>query len=105
MIQDLTPGNLLVDDECTGGSGMRLLFADLGMATCIGQLKRRCAVLAASQLHVPAVHSAFERLGHNGCCISRQPRATRHCVPPSVQKILACWHLAVGIHGGAAAPV
>lgn len=47
MIQNPTPGNLLVDDEYTGGGGMRLLFADLGMAKCISQLKSRCAFLAA----------------------------------------------------------
>ena len=33
MLQDLTPGNLLVDDEYDGGSGMRLLLSDPGMAS------------------------------------------------------------------------
>ncbi|PRW56479.1 putative serine threonine- kinase GCN2 isoform X1 [Chlorella sorokiniana] len=40
MIQDLTPGNLLVDDEYVGGGGMRLLLADPGMAAKIELLKR-----------------------------------------------------------------
>lgn len=49
MIQDLTPGNLLVDDEFPGGGGMRLLLADPAMAKPISQLRSgaRCAPCCA----------------------------------------------------------
>ena len=40
MLQDLTPGNLLVDDEYGGGGGMQLLFCDPGMASKIRWLKQ-----------------------------------------------------------------
>ncbi len=43
MIQDITPGNLLVDDEFTGGGGMRLLLSDPGMAAKIVDLRQSAA--------------------------------------------------------------
>lgn len=39
MIQDLTPNNLLVDDEYQGEGGMRLLLADPSMAMPIAELR------------------------------------------------------------------
>lgn len=56
MIQDLTPSNLLVDDEYTGGSGMRLLLADPGMAKPISRLTSgaRCARSCAAVQTAPS---------------------------------------------------
>lgn len=70
MLQDITPGNLLVDDT-SGDGGLRLLFSDPGMAAPIQLLSdpKRCA----PPTHVDAV----QRDSRAGCSGSWQPLAVQ----------------------------
>lgn len=119
MIQDLTPGNLLVDDEYPSGTGgMRLLLSDPAMAQPISQLKGgdRCAWVLwrpllhrwqhagpagrQGQLHCMYNASVVAQTSASAACLIWLRSSATHALPQHVQRLLPHGHLTVGLNGG-----